>query len=189
MFSWSGVAEAQEVCGARDVFVVSSSGKVQGVDVASCNAWKPPRGKLKFATRNQSRIETWRLRWILRPLTMAVVASIPACRHHARRETRRTHRMALKDDDISANPSISDERRGSGRRALLAGTAAGTLAFVELNGSGKGTSIHNPQWSCRCGGVPSRWLRSSILTPGSFRSMTLAATSRTTSSRRGWRKV
>ena len=60
--------------------------------------------------------------------------------------------MALKDDDIRANPSISDERRGSGRRALLAGTAAGTLAFVDLNGSGKGTSIHNPQWSCRCGG-------------------------------------
>ena len=84
--------------------------------------------------------------------TMAAVASIPACRHHARRVSRRTHCMASKDEDISANPSISDERRGSGRRALLAGTAAGTLAIVDLNGSGKGTSIHNPQWSCRCGG-------------------------------------
>lgn len=76
----------------------------------------------------------------------SVVASLPAFRPDTRR---RVQCRASQDDDIRVNPSIGDERRG-GRRALLAATGAAGLGLIDLNG--KGTAVHNPQWSCRCGG-------------------------------------
>tara|TARA_B110000444_G_scaffold191820_1_gene181612 strand:- start:332 stop:1312 length:981 start_codon:yes stop_codon:yes gene_type:complete len=76
----------------------------------------------------------------------SVVASLPAFRPDTRR---RVQCRASQDDDIRVNPSIGDERRG-GRRALLAATGAASLGLIDLNG--KGTAVHNPQWSCRCGG-------------------------------------
>ena len=44
MFSWSGFAEGAGKCAAQGMSS-RGKGKVQGVDVAGCNAWKPPRGK------------------------------------------------------------------------------------------------------------------------------------------------
>jgi len=76
----------------------------------------------------------------------SVVASLPGFRPDTRR---RVQCRASQDDDIRVNPSIGDERRG-GRRALLAATGAAGLGLIDLNG--KGTAVHNPQWSCRCGG-------------------------------------
>ena len=76
----------------------------------------------------------------------SVVASLPAFRPDTRR---RVQCRASQDDDIRVNPSIGDERRG-GRRALLAATGAAGLGLIDLNG--KVTAVHNPQWSCRCGG-------------------------------------